>query len=192
VGGICKYSLKRASLADPGVAACPAPGYATRFVDNHDGTVTDNLTKLQWEKKTDDSTVHDKDNTYSWNLSGSPYPPDGTAFTSFLATLNGGTTGVGDCASSDGSTQTGGFAGHCDWRLPTVTELQTILLAPSPCGTSPCIDATFGPTVANDYWSSTTNTAFPYLAWFVFFDTGTVFNTFKSNTFPVRAVRGGP
>jgi hypothetical protein len=26
-----------------------------------------------------------------------------------------------------------GVAFHCDWRLPTLDELQTILLAPPPC-----------------------------------------------------------
>ncbi len=42
-------------------STCDAP----RFVDNSDGTVLDNLTGLQWEKKTDDSSVHDLDNEYS-------------------------------------------------------------------------------------------------------------------------------
>src|SRR6185503_11063420 len=31
--------------------ACASPGYETRLVDNGDGTVTDNQTRLQWEKK---------------------------------------------------------------------------------------------------------------------------------------------
>src|SRR5262249_31397738 len=65
VGGACKYSLKRTPRADPGVApgpaATPAPSATAtpiptatpgpRFVDNGDGTVTDNQTGLQWEKK---------------------------------------------------------------------------------------------------------------------------------------------
>jgi hypothetical protein len=58
----------------------------TRFVDNGDGTVTDLQTGLQWEQKTTAvgsgvnlADPHDVDNTYSLTVSGSPYPPDGTA-----------------------------------------------------------------------------------------------------------------
>ena len=36
-----------------------------RFTDNADGTVTDHLSGLVWEKKTDDDSVHDKDNSYT-------------------------------------------------------------------------------------------------------------------------------
>jgi hypothetical protein len=32
---------------------------AQRYVDNGDGTVTDNTTHLMWEKKTTDGSVHD-------------------------------------------------------------------------------------------------------------------------------------
>jgi len=90
-----------------------------------------------WEKKTDDGTVHDKDNNYARSTTGTA--PDGTAFTSFLGELN-------DCRSPDPTGPiTGGFAGHCDWRLPDMLELQTILFQPPPCGSSPCIDPIFGP-----------------------------------------------
>src|SRR5262245_43844520 len=34
----------------------------SRWVDNGDGTVTDRLTDLTWEQKTDDASIHDKDN----------------------------------------------------------------------------------------------------------------------------------
>jgi hypothetical protein len=83
---------------------------------------------------------------YTWNAFPQPFPhapADGQAFTIFLAALNSG----------------GCFAGQCDWRLPTLAELETILQAmtPSPCDTSPCIDEeVFGPTVATYYWSDTT------------------------------------
>lgn len=124
-----------------------------RFVDNGDGTVTDNATGLQWEKKSGvgggESPLdpHDVDNVYSWSL-GSNFP-DGDVFTSFLGRLN-------ECVkSSDEAAVTGGFAGHCDWRLPSVSELETILLGSYPCETLPCIDPVFGPTVESDYWSST-------------------------------------
>lgn len=155
----------------------------TRFVDNGDGTVSDTLTGLMWEKKTDDSTIHDKDNVYSWSSSGTA--PDGTVYTTFLATLN-------NCTSSDGTAISGGFSGHCDWRLPTSAELQTILLAPFPCATSPCIDQTiFGPTAADYYWSATTNAGGPMVAWVVFFGDGSVAPGSKTFSTVVRAVRGG-
>jgi hypothetical protein len=158
---------------------------AARLLDNGDGTVTDNLTGLQWEKKTDDASVHDKDDTYKWTTVFGGTEANGTIFTSFLATLNGG----------------GCFAGQCDWRLPTVAELQTILLEPFPCAASPCIDPIFGPMAADAplYWSSTTNAESPDHAWYVIFldgflgDAGSV--GYAGATKPalayVRAVRGG-
>jgi len=39
---------------------------AARFTDNGDGTVSDTLTGLIWEQKTDDGGLRDKDNTYTW------------------------------------------------------------------------------------------------------------------------------
>jgi hypothetical protein len=36
------------------------------YTDNGNGTVTDNLTGLMWEQKTDDGGSRDKDNTYTW------------------------------------------------------------------------------------------------------------------------------
>jgi hypothetical protein len=102
-------------------STCDGP----RFVNNG-GTVTDSLTGLEWEKKTDDGGVHDKDDTSTWS----------TAIV-FVRDLNNVY-----------------FSLNADWRLPTVAELQTILSEPFPCTTSPCIAPIFGPTIANDdYWS---------------------------------------
>ena len=36
------------------------------YTDNGDGTVTDNVTGLMWEQKTDDGGPQDKDNKYTW------------------------------------------------------------------------------------------------------------------------------
>jgi len=154
-----------------------------RFVDNGDGTVTDVATGLTWEKKDDLGGIHDKDDLYAWSATGTA--PDGAAFTGFLATLNNGTSG-------DGTTIGGCFAGHCDWRLPTSAELQTILLEPSPCGTSPCIDPIFGATQSSDYWSITSSTdGDPDGAWIVYFDDGGMSIDTKVFGSYVRAVRGG-
>ncbi|HXQ21453.1 MAG TPA: hypothetical protein VN812_07255, partial [Candidatus Acidoferrales bacterium] len=37
-----------------------------RYVDNGDGTVSDLNTGLMWEKKTNDGSVHDESNVYTW------------------------------------------------------------------------------------------------------------------------------
>ncbi len=126
--------------ADTVVAANVAALCPTRLVDNGDATISDRPTGLMWEKKTIDGSVHDMGNYYTWSTSGTA--PDGGAFTTFLNALNGGATGVGNCVSADGLTQSGGFAGHCDWRLPTIGELQGIIDSSAPgCGTGrPCID----------------------------------------------------
>lgn len=153
------------------------------LADNGDGTVTDPATRLVWEKKDDLGGIHDKDNLYSWSATGTA--PDGTAFTTFLGTLNGG-------ASSDGTTVSGCFANHCDWRLPTIAELQTILLEPFPCPTSPCAVPALGPTEPGSYWSGTTNSDGPTGGWYVFFVDGTLVLGPKTNTLFVRAVRSGP
>ena len=189
-----------------------------RFVDSGDGTVTDQQTHLMWEKKdhldgdANPADPHDADNFYSWSNDipgNADTAPDGTAFTIFLAALNGGT-------SADGKTTVGCFAGHCDWRLPTVEELNGIRgLTPGTCefggcacpdlspGSKqqsqccPCIDPVFGPTLSSLYWSLSSylndhDVQGPNNAWCVGFDDGSVVIVSKCNSLPVRAVRGGP
>jgi len=168
--------------------------YVRRWVDNGGaGTVYDRVTELTWEKKTDDGGIHDKDNTYTWSTGTND--PDGTAFTTFLNTLNGGATGVGNCTSTVNFLGSGGWAGdgHCDWRLPTFQELHTILLAPFQCATNPCIDQTvFGPTQPAFYWSSSTDSLTPVNAWGLFFSDGGPGNVQKLSLGAyARAVRGG-
>jgi hypothetical protein len=155
-----------------------------RFVDNDDGTVTDNHTGLQWEKKVAGSACpHCVNDVYTWTSdTSSEARPNGTAFTNFLSGLN-------TCTSPDGTSIVGGFAGHCDWRLPTIVELESILdLGATGCGSgSPCIDPIFGPTAAVNYWSST-----PYgqgRAWQVEFYHGFAFTIFEDDSLHARAVR---
>jgi hypothetical protein len=125
-----------------------------RYVVNGDGTLTDNQTGLMWEMK--DSTCnpvgpHCWTNLYAWSTTG--VSADGPLYTDFLAKLNLD-------SSADGSAVC--FANHCDWRLPTIVELQALRLA---CTSGVCIDPIFGPTQDGNYWSSTSLDGQPDAAW---------------------------
>ena len=165
------------------LVVCP-PNSPTRFVDNGDGTVCDHQTGLMWEMKDasdgtqDLSNPRDVDNNYTWTSISGGTARDGTAYTDFLARLNG------TIAGTSPSEQLGG---HRDWRLPTSAELQTIVN----CSFSSCIDPVFGPTAATFYWSSTSFASFPDFAWIVGFGTDFVGNGNKFLDKRVRAVRGG-
>ena len=163
---------------------------ACRFVDNGNSTVSDLNTGLLWEKK--DAIcpgAHCYSDRFSWGTFGPDrIDPDGTIFTTFLYGFNGGT-------SADGMATSGCFAGHCDWRLPTLEELTGIVdVTQGQCsgGTGPCIDPTFGLTQIF-YLSATTYTPAPFTACGVSFiiagDDGC--GVFKVAPFAVRAVRGG-
>ncbi len=156
------------------------------FVDNEDGTVTDLTTCLVWEKKNGTysggtpcpgatcGNPHDVNNLYA-----STAPPGilgGQIITQFLDRMNANA-----------------FGGHTDWRLPSASELESILLSAYPCNQSPCIDTgTFGPTMAEFYWSSTF--ALGEGDHMVHFGTGqSIFLPADVlQLWPARAVRGGP
>ena len=141
----------------------------------------DNVTGLIWEIKTDDGTIHDKDNTYTWYDSnpatngGDPGTPgDGTDTEDFINALN-----------------SANFGGSSDWRMPTIKELSSLVNSsiPSP---GPSIDtARFPHTMLSAYWSSTTYTGYTNSAWLVYFYGGYVNNSNKSHSYYVRAVRAG-
>lgn len=80
------------------------------------------------------------------------------------------------------------FAGHDDWRLPNVRELQSIV---DYGRYQPSIDPVFS-SEPSFYWSSTSHAEAPDIAWEVQFQYGFVYFSYKSvlNNC-VRAVRGG-
>ena len=82
------------------------------------------------------------------------------------------------------------FDGYSDWRLPNVTELQTICVKRADYGGSPYINFTVFPnTFAGNYWTSTTSPTYTSSAMYV--DSVGAGNDWKSYGYYVRAVRGG-
>jgi hypothetical protein len=148
-------------------------GAALAYTDNGDGTITDNNTGLVWEKKSSDGGIHDKSATYSW----------ASTFT-LIGQLN-----------------TMNFAGHNDWRVPNVRELESIIDhdidGPAVTGAfnnncmTGCTVTTCSCTGSGVSWSSTTYIPSPAEAWVLNFGAGEVFPSGKSNNHFVRAVRGG-
>ena len=155
----------------------------SRFTDNGNGTVTDNLSGLVWEQKTDDGGVRDIDARYTWSADSS-LAADGTVFTVLLATLNSER-----------------FAGAGDWRLPNIAELQTIepdfhcssrgLRPQCLCPVDPCVEAAIGPTQSDGYWSSTVPPLAPDQGFGVGFDYGGPETGGRIEDHYTRAVRGG-
>lgn len=143
-----------------------------RYLDNGDGTFDDRLTRLTWEKKDDSGGIHDWDNLYSWST-GDPWKETGTVFTTFLKTLNDS-----------------GFGGSRGWRLPSVSELNTLVEPGYPnCGSPPCTTVP-GLTRSDSYQSSSSTSPADY-ALVVRFADGYVTFGGKTNDHHVRAVRSG-
>jgi hypothetical protein len=170
--------------------------YAVRLTDNGDGTVTDAQTGLMWEKKGHLDGVpvactstgacpdpHDADNQYTYSAD-TPTGPPGTVYTVMLAQLNAG----------------GGFAGHTDWRLPTLAELQGILdytdgTAPvtnavfdTGCSSS-CTGITCSCAAADLYWTNDLVTSISGNAWLADFSDGSALNDTRDTGYYARAVR---
>ena len=151
-------------------------GVARAFTDNGDGTITEAITGLMWEKLSNDGTVHDKDNAYGW----------GGMISTKVSTLN--------------STS---FAGYNDWRVPNIFELETLRNLSSPASplvypefSMPCPAActvlTCSCTDSGQYWSSTTYLDLHDYGMELDFANGWVGARLKSAAgISVRLVRGG-
>src|SRR5437870_8404882 len=171
-----------ATVRDDGVVKA---GGALSYQDNGDGTITDLNTGLMWEKKSMDGTDHDVTKVFPWS-------------SLFQATIWDWIDAI-NTEVANGI----GFAGFNDWRIPNVKELQSIVNY----GTfGPAVDPAFhnhespgctvltcsATAVARAYWSSTTIAVAAAIdAWDVEFVNGVVTGGLKSDSFFVRAVRGG-
>ena len=145
-------------------------GAPLQYQDNLDGTFTDLNTGLMWEMKvagggTCRVDLHAVNAACDWEQ----------ATGAWITAIN-----------AEGGT---GFAGHNDWRVPTVKELQSLIDYST---VSPAVSAGFpGAVAATDYWSSTQDAGDALDAWVVNFNDSDIFSVLKDFTFRVRAVRGG-
>ncbi len=146
-----------------------------RFIDNNNGTVTDKLTGLMWQKNANciatyypgfdnDSSLGDGEVTWPHALA-------------FVAGINNGTYPL--CRF-----------GYSDWRLPNVRELNSLI----DYGRSPTFPAgtPFIGLAYDNYWSSTSHASGPTLwAYMINFGDASVTNFSKTTPCNVWPVRGG-
>ena len=220
-GGICAVSC---IAGTPPPAAMPTPGGpCTGFNDNSNGTISDCAGRM-WEKKDQSSDgLHDANGTWpsagTCSIGGKLCQPS-VSTANLCAAQAGAVAGCAVCGPGEGACSGDtiwrwlevlnslNFAGHNDWRIPTVgedggkAELETIVDKSAPgCQLgSPCVPAAFnnnctaGCTVTTCnctaygwYWSAT-----PYDSqrkWDVDFALGEVNRTYSWDTLFVRAVR---
>ena len=143
----------------------------TRFNDNGDGTVTDNLTTLIWLK-----------NANCTNTVGGVSKSSGYLTWSNALTWSNNLTS-GNCGLTDGSTSG-------QWRLPNVNELHSLIDLGHSNPALP-VGHPFTGVQSGAYWSSSTYAPSMAVAWFVLLSVGFVDSDSKTFTYYVWPVRGG-
>lgn len=139
---------------------------SSQLVDNGDGTITDSKTGLMWKKclegVTGDNCEKNSPSTFTWQKT-----------LEHCETVNDGD----------------GFAGHTDWRVPTITELRSIV--EQQCY-RPAINTIRFPHTPNSFvWAKTLFAGHSIFAWYVNFADGKSYIDPLTINSAVRLVRGG-
>lgn len=132
----------------------------TRFTDNANGTVTDNLTGLIWLKNA---------NCFGTQI-----------WTAALSSAN--SLATGQCGLTDNS-----IAGQ--WRLPNVNELESLVDEQHSQPALP-VGHPFAGVQSSTYWSSSSDANYTYYAWIVYMGIGNLSydgKTYSHYVWPVRA-----
>jgi len=147
-------------------------GDAPSFTDNGNGTITDNITGLMWEKLSDDGSIHDKDLQFA-----------------------GLTAAIGKATTLNGAN----FAGHNDWRVPNLRELASLPnyeyynMAIPPIFHTGCVGGctvlTCSCTKSNIYFTSTNYQGYQPACWKINMTDGDIYAGDKVDTHYVRLVR---
>jgi hypothetical protein len=154
------------------------------------GCTLDNNTGLMWELKTT-SGLRNQSNTYTWYDSVHNY--GGNAGWASGGTC--ATAGRCDTEKYAADVNAAGLCGHNDWRLPALTELQSLVdFGIAGGGSVATIDASYFPNtpvsgVGSTFWSATPVAGSPRWAWQVGFTWGSSFDSSGANSFGVRLVR---
>ncbi len=161
-----KLSTLALALATTFTAPVFAGGFTNTtggFTNNGDGTVTDTKSGLVWQA----CAVGQTFNASTGNC-------DGAAKT---------------YTYTDALALTSNFGGQTDWRVPTISELQSLVDLKK---TNPSINKSLFPNPpANWFWSSSPNASNGSNAWFVDFGYGySNYDYFKGYDSSVRLVRG--
>ena len=135
-------------------------GLNGQFIDHGDGTVTDTRTGLMWKRAAEGQ---------DWEEG----KVNGKAIQfRFEESINNKII----------------YAGHCDWRIPTLQELQTIV---DKTRDAPFIDLDVFPRTQNDRYISSTQYEYSrHMSYFVNFSSGTAVIFGRSGGFYLRLVRG--
>lgn len=185
-GTIALFTVK----GDPSTSVGCAIKQNSRFIDLGE-VVFDKTSGLMWEKKTEDGSIHDNKNHYYYSAkytSGA----NGPLFQTFLSALN--TKAAGSCTSRylEGGnrgelvvsceSQTACFANHCDWRIPEIDELSTLVdcSQPGACinqeylGPVPDLYGEYMRSANAEFWSATSTVISPDSAFQISFRDGVI------------------
>ncbi len=172
-------------VAEAKAAYIKYDGKGNSLADNNEQwtCVYDVQNGLMWEVKSNDDTLRNSNNLYSW------FDPE-------HATVKGKPDG-GRC-KGDADCDTGAYVhamnkqnycGHNDWRLPTREQMQTLVYLENANDAVKINKQYFPQTMPSWYWTSSENSERDDYAWYVLFRNGFALNDLKERPKHVRLVR---
>lgn len=139
---------------------------------------------LIWEVKSNDDSLRDKNNSYSWFQPSSLEANHGIA--------DGGQCRGEIACDTESYTQAinkQNYCGYSDWRLPTREEMLSIVNMESTTSTITINSDYFPETLPSWYWTASSNDNHPEHAWYVLFRNGIAINDLKDHPKHIRLVR---